>query len=436
MLHRILIQRLIIATMFSIGLIGVVVYVMEVRRFDRLMTFVGHLHLRIIKSLMSADRLYTPYLDDKTALKDALRVILLRRDEGAPGHFVFIRILDVNFSEMARKWDKDYAFIEDVKRYADASLHITAPKTGPEWHGMIKIGNIPYIHFLLRTDNDSGGTIAYEEGIYEISPEAYGKIYEYLLEAVIATICIILLTTALLYPWIFRLFHKLAAASIKLLDANLETLQVLGSSISKRDSDTDIHNYRVTIYAVRLAEAVGVMGPENMRSLIKGAFLHDVGKIGVTDNILWKPGKLSEEEFTEMKRHVNYGVDIVKRASWLQDTIDVVGSHHEKYDGSGYTQSRFANDIPRNAKIFAIVDVFDALTSERPYKKPLNLDDTMHLLEKGHGSHFDPQLLDVFLGIAPDLYTEIADASREVLQEKLELIIEQYFRSQTSPLLE
>jgi HD-GYP domain-containing protein (c-di-GMP phosphodiesterase class II) len=244
-----------------------------------------------------------------------------------------------------------------------------------------------------------------------------------------------LVTAGLLYPSIMMLLRRLGTTSGRLLDANLETLKVLGSTISKRDSDTDLHNYRVTIYAVRIAEAMGISSGK-IRSLIKGAFLHDVGKIGITDKILLKPGKLTEAEFEEMKRHVDHGVDIVQRSDWLQDTVDVVGSHHEKYDGTGYTKRVRSREIPLNARIFAVVDVFDALTSKRPYKEPMGLDDTMNIMEQGRDSHFDPQVFDVFARLAPDLYAEIAHtATLESLQQDLELIIEKYFRSDIGPLI-
>jgi len=119
-------------------------------------------------------------------------------------------------------------------------------------------------------------------------------------------VIIVIVTTLLLYPTIIRLVRRLAGLSENLLDANLQMLGVLGSAIAKRDSDTDVHNYRVTIYSVRLAEAVG-LDEATIRSLMKGAFLHDVGKIGITDAILLKPGRLTEAEFAEMKKHVSHG---------------------------------------------------------------------------------------------------------------------------------
>jgi putative nucleotidyltransferase with HDIG domain len=214
--------------------------------------------------------------------------------------------------------------------------------------------------------------------------------------------------------------------SLQLLDSNLEILRTLGSAIAKRDSDTDIHNYRVTIVAVRLAEAVG-LDRQTIQNLIKGAFLHDVGKIGIPDKILLKPGRLTEEEFQVMKKHVNHGLDIVKRSAWLTDARDVVGDHHEKYDTSGYLQGLGGEEIPITARIFAIADVFDALTSKRPYKEPFSFEDAMEILDKGRGSHFDSVLLDAFAQIARKLYDQLTGADEEMPKKKLDAIIQEYF---------
>ena len=214
--------------------------------------------------------------------------------------------------------------------------------------------------------------------------------------------------------------------TVNLLDSNLETLEVLGSAIAKRDADTDAHNYRVTIYAVRLAEAVG-LDSQAIQSLIKGAFLHDVGKIGVRDNILLKPGRLDKDEFEMMKTHVRHGLDIVRRSAWLQDATDVVGYHHEKYNGQGYYENLAGKKIPIAARIFAIADVFDALTSERPYKKPFSYDKTMSILNEDKGTHFDPDLIDAFTQIAPDLYKEFSGREDDALKEQMKAIRDKYY---------
>jgi len=210
---------------------------------------------------------------------------------------------------------------------------------------------------------------------------------------------------------------------------------VLGGAIAKRDSDTDAHNYRVSVYSVSLAEAVNVPR-DQIQSLIKGALLHDVGKLGIRDNILLKPGKLTDEEFSVMKTHVEHGLEITDRASWLSDAQDVVGGHHEKYDGAGYPAGLTGENIPLTARIFAITDVFDALTSKRPYKEPFSFEETMEILEAGRGSHFDPLLLDAFSRIAKGLYDVYSGKDDQKPRERLKEMTEEYFKRNIADLLD
>jgi HD-GYP domain-containing protein (c-di-GMP phosphodiesterase class II) len=241
-------------------------------------------------------------------------------------------------------------------------------------------------------------------------------------------------TALVIYPIIGRLLDRLSRQTVKLLDSNLQILQVLGGAIAKRDSDTDAHNYRVSVYSVCLAEAIE-LPRDQIQSLIKGALLHDVGKLGIRDNILLKPGKLSEDEFTVMKTHVDHGMEITGRASWLKDAQAVVGGHHEKYDGAGYPDGLKGEAIPLTARIFAITDVFDALTSRRPYKEPLSFDETMQILDDGRGTHFDPSLLDVFSDIARDLYDTYSGTDDQKPKDRLELMTEKYFKRDVADLL-
>jgi len=205
-------------------------------------------------------------------------------------------------------------------------------------------------------------------------------------------------------------------------------MRSLGNAIAKRDSDTDIHNYRVTYYAIALAEAMALPERE-IAHLVVGAFLHDVGKIGIPDNILLKPGKLSDDEFKVMKTHVLLGIDIVDGDPWLQCAVPTIRSHHERFDGSGYPDGLTGKDIPIVARVFAVVDVFDALTSERPYKPALPFEDAMVMIDEGSGRHFDPEVVELFHSIAPRLFQTAASAEESLLKELLGKSLARYFQA-------
>jgi HD-GYP domain-containing protein (c-di-GMP phosphodiesterase class II) len=283
-----------------------------------------------------------------------------------------------------------------------------------------------FVYTAMPLTDRHGSIKGYARGIFDVSAEAMADMNNVVLRSVLIVVAIVCGVTAILYPVILRLTRRLADYSTNLLDANLETLAVLGSAVAKRDADTDAHNYRVSLYAARLGEKVG-LGVEDMRGLIKGSFIHDVGKIGIPDAILLKPGRLNEEEYRVMQTHVGLGVDIVRRASWLRDSVPVVAGHHEKFGGGGYPRGARAENIPLAARIFAIADVFDALTSERPYKKPLLFEDTMKILEQGREVHFDPKLLDAFAVIAPGLHQRYAGREGDDLRQELVAVVDRYF---------
>jgi HD-GYP domain-containing protein (c-di-GMP phosphodiesterase class II) len=165
-----------------------------------------------------------------------------------------------------------------------------------------------------------------------------------------------------------------------------------------------------------------------MQGLIKGAFLHDVGKIAISDTILLKSGRLTDEEFEIMKTHVRHGEDIISGYPWLKDAGDVVRCHHERFDGSGYPCRIVGEDIPRNARIFAVADVFDAITSRRPYKEPFSFEVSVKIIQESQGSHFDPVIVWLFSEYAENLYKEICTEDEALLHNKLEECISRYFK--------
>jgi len=229
-----------------------------------------------------------------------------------------------------------------------------------------------------------------------------------------------------LYPVLLRLNSASLRRQRELLESHIAMMEALGRAIARCDSDSDSHNYRVAWISATLAEAVGLHGTR-MQELIVGSFLHDVGKIGIPDHILLKPGPLSEEEMRVMRTHVGMGEDIVAGAGWLGGGQAVVAGHHEKWDGTGYPRGRAGTDIPLVARIFAIADVFDNLCSRRPYKEPLPLAQALQVLQEGAGRHFDPHLVQVFTQQAETVYRTVTEAGQEQLQQLLERMVRKHF---------
>jgi HD-GYP domain-containing protein (c-di-GMP phosphodiesterase class II) len=322
------------------------------------------------------------------------------------GRFVIVAIRDASGAEVAR---------------------VAAPGRSPDATAGLLRETVP----LHDSTGRAAGSV---DAWFEVSEWERSEARRRLGDSIAFGIGIVLATAMLLYPIVSRLLRRLETLSRSLLDANLETLGVVGSTIAKRDSDTDAHNYRVTVYAGRMGEAAGLDGAA-MRALIKGAFLHDVGKLGIRDAVLLKPGKLDATEFGEMKRHVPHGLDIIEQSGWLRDAAAVVGHHHEKWDGSGYGTGLRGEEIPLPARIFAVADVFDALTSRRPYKEALSFDEAMSILEKGRGTHFDPRVLDLFSGMARDLHGRLAGEGGETPRADVAALMDRWFRSDLSGLL-
>ena len=165
----------------------------------------------------------------------------------------------------------------------------------------------------------------------------------------------------------------------------------------------------------------------------KRQFLHDVGKIGIPDNILLKPGKLTADEFDVMKTHPLLGIAIVADNPWLAGAALTIRNHHEHIDGTGYPDGLRGDAIPRAARIFAVVDVFDALTSERPYKKPMALAEALTIIARDSGRHFDPEVVAIFKEIAPVLYATAGQAGNTGLRQEMQAVLSRYFRTAAVP---
>lgn len=187
---------------------------------------------------------------------------------------------------------------------------------------------------------------------------------------------------------------------------NQAIIASLANAIDARDHYTSSHIHRVQRYALALARAAGVSGPE-LQAVETGAIVHDIGKLGVPDRLLVKPGKLTREEFQEIQRHVKLGVDILSPVQFPFPVLDVVLTHHERWDGLGYPRGLRGEQIPITGRIISIVDVFDAITSARPYRRALTAEEGLRALHEGAGKQFDPKLVDLFAAVLPEVRREI-----------------------------
>ena len=193
-----------------------------------------------------------------------------------------------------------------------------------------------------------------------------------------------------------RLLERTRQLADELLHAYDATIEGWALALDLRDHETEGHSRRVTEKAVQLAASMGVRGTQ-LENVRRGALLHDIGKIGVPDSILLKPDKLTDKERAAMQQHTLLAQQMLSRISHLQRAIDIPLSHHEKWDGSGYPHGLKGEAIPLAARIFAVIDVFDALTHERPYKKAWTTEEALAEIKVQSGTHFDPQVVAAFL---------------------------------------
>ena len=280
---------------------------------------------------------------------------------------------------------------------------------------------------LRDTPGNSQGAISgYFEGVRIIPAWQREQIFNSSLTVAMLIGLASLLSGALIFPLVAFLSTDNDRKAREVLDSHISMMEALGRAIAKRDSDTGAHNYRVAWIAAQIAERMSLAGRE-MQALIAGSFLHDVGKIGIPDAILLKPGKLDAEEMAVMRTHVEQGEQIVKGMGWLDGAHAVVAGHHEKWDGSGYPRALSGGQIPLAARIFAVADVFDALCSKRPDKAPMGFDAAMAILAKDTGSHFDPAVMLVFRRIAKTVYKRLEHSDEADSRQLLEDCVRKHF---------
>jgi putative two-component system response regulator len=200
--------------------------------------------------------------------------------------------------------------------------------------------------------------------------------------------------------------RDLREAYRQLQDTYRATLETLGAALDSRDVGTEAHSRRVHGYAVATAREHG-MPEHDLTDLAHGVLLHDIGKIGIPDGILLKPGPLTREEWVIMRRHPEIGKRLIEKIPFLRGALPIVYCHHERWDGTGYPQGLQEEEIPLGARIFSVVDAFDAMTFDRPYSKAIPFEAALAEIKRCAGTHFDPAVVESFLRVPVSLLEEI-----------------------------
>lgn len=341
------------------------------------------------------------------------------------GLFDIAEIYDLNGHKLAESLNKDGERVEPLlpahaRPNYQTAIYENVSVLGNRW--ILRVF-VPLRVSLINTNSPITG---YFEGVRIIPEWQQNQVYDTAFAVALMVCFASLFCGAVLYPVVVHLSTDNERKTNEVLNSHISMMDALGRAIAKRDSETGAHNYRVAWIAARIAEHMGLKG-RDMQALIAGSFLHDVGKIGISDSILLKPGKLDAAEMIIMRTHVEQGEEIVKGMGWLDGAHTVVAAHHEKWNGTGYPRKLKGEMIPLAARIFAVADVFDALCSRRPYKEPIGFDDSMAILEKDTGSHFDPAVMAEFRNIAQEIYLRLANSSENDTRQLLNDLVRQHF---------
>ena len=213
-----------------------------------------------------------------------------------------------------------------------------------------------------------------------------------------------------------RINEELSESNEKLEKAYLDMVQTLRYTVEAKDTYTRGHSDRVSEYSVLIGEKLGL--PEDqIKTLRIGGLFHDIGKIGIPDSILLKPAKLTDDEYSQIKNHPSIGAHILGSAVIFKDIIPIVKHHHERYDGNGYPSRLKGEEIPYMARIAAVADTFDAMTSRRSYRGPIDIEHVKEEIKRCEGTQFDPQIAEVFLDILNNNFDKIKEIQEKYISE-------------------
>lgn len=250
---------------------------------------------------------------------------------------------------------------------------------------------------------------AYSDTNILIDAINYGKIYRYVKKPWEPTELMMIVKTAIEYSQLKKENDKLIYDLKELFSG---TINAIIEALDAKDSFTLGRSRRVTFFALKMVKYFN-LPPEEMGKLELAGLLHDIGMIGVSEDILNKTGALTEEEFENVKKHVNHGVKILEDIKQLKDVVEIIRFHHERFNGNGYPCGLKGDEIPLNARIIAIADAYDSMVSNRSYREGLSHEEAMSRIKEQSGKQFDPVVVQAFEAIIPDALREISDFEKQ-----------------------
>lgn len=310
---------------------------------------------------------------------------------------------------MARRSNRTRAWVVAGAVAGAAALHVASPAGPHAWHWLHLLGGkLYYVPILLaagwfgpRATVPTTAAVTVLSIVHIWRGWAGFPMIQAEQAAEIATFWLVAVVSAALFGR-----ERRALAGVR--QAHEETLAALASALELRERYTAGHSRRVRDYSLLVARELGWHESPSLEQLARGALLHDIGKIGVPDAILLKQAPLGEEEREVMRRHPEMGVSLLGDLGWLRETRELILAHHERYDGTGYPRGLAGEAIPLPARMFAVADAFDALTTDRPYHQALSWEDAAGLIAQGRGSQFDPDVTDAFLRIPFEEWARVA----------------------------
>jgi putative nucleotidyltransferase with HDIG domain len=343
---------------------------------------------QMINSSLGLKRVLEEVMDSLVALMRAERGFLMLREPNGELSVRIARGIDqVNLDEESFKVSRTV-----VRRVVESGEPIltTNAQADPRFDGQLSVAAYQLRSILcvpLKLKNDLIGVLYVENrariGIFQES--------DLVLISAFADQAAVAIDSA-------RLFEELQESHRELEKAYQATLEGWVRALDLRDKETEGHTRRVTTLTERLARAMGVDG-DDLVHIKRGALLHDIGKMGIPDGILLKPGQLTDEERKLIQKHPVYAYEMLSPIDFLLPAIDIPYCHHEKWDGSGYPRGLKGEEIPFAARIFPVIDVWDALISNRPYRKGLPSDEVRQRIQADSGRHFDPHVVEAFMDL-------------------------------------